>query len=168
MADEGGFTRRSHSFDVGGAPVRCAESTNCYSKEIDMRPKKSASNSKKLAAGILMLFFALTLVASGQERTSVQPPDTSVNRQQSFHSESLFVRLSFWHPQSLGFLYQLPAVPSQSIFWTLPEKTDLVSPWKLELANQEEYQTMRTILGSIELGGVAYIGYQHIKKYGLK
>lgn len=133
-----------------------------------MRPKKTASNSGKLAVGILILFFASALVASGQEQKSVQLPDTSVSRLPSFHSESLFVRLSFLHPQSLGFLFQPPAIPSQPIFEAVQEKIDLVSPWKLELANQEEYRTMRTILESIELGGVGYIGYQHIKKYGLK
>ncbi|MGA2624450.1 MAG: hypothetical protein ABSF91_11390 [Bacteroidota bacterium] len=133
-----------------------------------MRPQKPASDPEKLDVGILILFFALTLVASSQERKSVQLPDTSVNKLRSFHSEFLFVKLSFLHPRSLGFLYHPPAVPSQFIFEPFEEKIDLVSPWKLELANQEEYRTMRTILESIELGGVAYIGYEHIKKYGLK
>lgn len=126
------------------------------------------SSRSWLVVGSLILFFALTLVASSQERRSAQPQDTSMNRLQMFHSRSLFVRLSFLHPESLGFLYQPAPVSSQPVFWTLPEKTDLASPWKLELENQEAYRTMQTILGAIELGGVAYIGYQHIKKYGLK
>lgn len=104
-----------------------------------------------LVVGNLILSLALTLIAGGQERKSVQPQDTSLNRLQILHSRYLFVRLSFLHPQSLGSLYQPLAVSSQPVFWTLPEKTDLASPWRLEVANQEAYRTMRTILGQLSL-----------------
>jgi len=133
-----------------------------------MRSQKSTSILERLAIGNLILFFALTLIAGGQERKSGQPQDTSMNRLQIFQSRFMFVRLSSLHPQSLGFLYQPATVSSQPVFWTLQEKHDLASPWQLELENQEAYRTMRAILGAIELGGVAYIGYRHIKKYGLK
>ncbi len=141
---------------------------NKLTSKIDMKPKKSASSTGKLAVGILILFIALTCVSGSQERKSVQPSDTSVGGLQSFQSESLFISLSFFHPLSLAFLSQAPAVWSQSIFETLPAKIDIVSPWKLEVANEDEYRTMRIILESIEFGGVGYIGYEHIKKYGLK
>ncbi|MGD0038253.1 MAG: hypothetical protein ABSC53_13290 [Bacteroidota bacterium] len=52
--------------------------------------------------------------------------------------------------------------------WTYKTEIDLKSAWKQELTKQEEYQTLRTILGSIEMGGVAYLTYLHLKKYGLK
>jgi hypothetical protein len=135
--------------------------------ENDMRSKKSSSSLIRLIVGILVLFFAATLVASSQELKTLQLPDTSVNWQQRVYSESLFPRFSFLPPRPLGLLYQEPLVPSR-LFFPLQEKIDLASPWKLELANQEKYRTMWTILGSIEAGGVAYIAYQHIKKYGLK
>jgi hypothetical protein len=132
-----------------------------------MRPKKPTSIPKRSAVGILILFFALTLVSRSQERDNVQLTDTSKSLQ-SILPRSFFVELPFLHPQSLGSLFRSPAGPSQLNFWTIQDKIDLLSPWKLELANQEEYRTWQTILKSIELGGVAYIGYEHIKKYGLK
>jgi hypothetical protein len=52
--------------------------------------------------------------------------------------------------------------------WIFKIKIDLETSWKQELAKQEEYQTLRSILGSIEMGGVAYLTYLHLKKYGLK
>ncbi len=52
--------------------------------------------------------------------------------------------------------------------WTYKTKIDLESAWKQELTKQEEYRTLRTILGSIEMGGVGYLTYLHLKKYGLK
>ncbi|MFI5252183.1 MAG: hypothetical protein ACHQQQ_07095 [Bacteroidota bacterium] len=115
-----------------------------------------------------LLFFGLTIVARSQEEINVQLPDTSMNSSLNFKSESLFVKFSFSRLQSLEFLYQQPVMPSQPTFWTLPEKIDLISPWKLQLAHQDEYKTLYTILGSIQMGGVAYIAYQHVKKYGWK
>jgi hypothetical protein len=135
--------------------------------EIDMRSKKPASSSIRLVIGVLILFFAATLVASSQEIKTLQLPDTSANWQERVYSESLFPRFSFLPPQPLGLLYQEPLVSTRLLF-PLQEKIDLISPWKLQLANREKYKTMWTILGSIEAGGVAYIAYQHIKKYGLK
>jgi hypothetical protein len=52
--------------------------------------------------------------------------------------------------------------------WMFKIKIDLETSWKQELAKQEEYRTWRSILGSIEMGGVAYLTYLHLKKYGLK
>jgi hypothetical protein len=45
---------------------------------------------------------------------------------------------------------------------------DVVSPWKQELAKQNELRTLKTILGAIQAGGTAYLLYEHIRKYGLK
>jgi hypothetical protein len=33
---------------------------------------------------------------------------------------------------------------------------------------QNEYRTLRTVLGALEVGGTAYLLYEHIRKYGLK
>lgn len=52
--------------------------------------------------------------------------------------------------------------------WMLQSKTDLMSPWKLQLRSQEKYQIWQSILGSVELGGLAYMTYLHFKKYGLR
>ena len=45
---------------------------------------------------------------------------------------------------------------------------DVVSPWKQELAKQNELRTLKTILGAVQAGGTAYLLYEHIRKYGLK
>ena len=62
--------------------------------------------------------------------------------------------------------------PTESPFrpgsWMLETKSDLLSPWKLQLRSQEKYQIWQSILGSVQAGGVAYLMYLHIKKYGLK
>jgi len=47
-------------------------------------------------------------------------------------------------------------------------KTDIMSPWELELEDQEKYSTWRSILGSIQLSGAAYLGYEYLKKHGLR
>jgi len=123
---------------------------------------------KYFSVGFLIVCFALTYIANSQEQLSVQRADSSVNAMQSSHSESLFVRPLLFHPQSLWFFDNPFAIQSPVIFGTFQEKTYLMSPWKLEMENQEKFGAWQTILQSIELGGVSYIGYEHLKKYGLK
>jgi hypothetical protein len=135
--------------------------------ELNMRSRTYTPNLGILVAGIMIMLFALSARANSQEMT-LKLPDTTSNWQQKVFSDTLFPRLSFLPPQPLGLLYQPSALPSQSLFWTFPEKIDLVSPWKLQLADQNKNKTWRTILGSVGFGGAAYIAYQHIKKYGLK
>ena len=48
------------------------------------------------------------------------------------------------------------------------QKIDLISPFRLQMARENESRTWRTILGSVQIGGVAYLVYRRIKKYGLK
>lgn len=52
--------------------------------------------------------------------------------------------------------------------WLLDTRTYLMSPWKLEMQSRSKYRILRTILGSVQVGGVAYLMYLHLKKYGLK
>ena len=47
---------------------------------------------------------------------------------------------------------------------TTTGKIDLTAPLKLQLMKQEENKVMYSILGSVQLGGTAYLLYQHIKK----
>jgi hypothetical protein len=125
---------------------------------------------------ILILFFLLTLFASGQEQDTVPLQDTSVNKPRNFNSGYLFGTPSLSLPLSLKiipenipyYLNQPSVVSLQYSSWKLQQNLNLSPIWKLELAKQEEYKTLRTILGSIEAGGVAYLTYLHFKKYGLK
>jgi hypothetical protein len=45
---------------------------------------------------------------------------------------------------------------------------DISTMWQNEILKQEKYKTIRMILGSIEAGGVAYLTYLHLRKYGSK
>jgi hypothetical protein len=40
--------------------------------------------------------------------------------------------------------------------------------WKDELTRQNKYQTLTNILGVVEAGAVAYMAYEHLRRYGLK
>ncbi len=127
-------------------------------------------------AGILILFFSITLSASGQEQHTLSVRDTSVNKQRNYDSVYLFGTRSFSLPLSLRiipenipyYLTQPPIVSLQYSSWKLRQNLNFAPIWKIELAKQEEYKTLYTILGSIEASGVAYLTYLHLKKYGLK
>lgn len=54
--------------------------------------------------------------------------------------------------------YVAPVVP----------KADLLSPLRLQQQRDEEMKTLRMILGTVQLGGVAYIAYRHVTKYGFR
>ena len=128
------------------------------------------------AITILILFFAATFTAHGQEQEKVQLRDTTVVTLQLFVPNALPIKLSLFPPpqiqtapeSSLRFFFQSPPLPSQHFTWEFKEKLDLTAPLKLELADEAKHRTWRSILGSIQAGGTAYILYQHIKKYGLK
>ncbi len=70
--------------------------------------------------------------------------------------------------QSPSVLSEPAESPFQSRSWMLQSKPDLLSPWRLELKDQEKYQVWRSILGSVQMGGMAYLLYMHIRKYGLR
>ncbi len=65
-------------------------------------------------------------------------------------------------------LSQQRGAPFQSDLWLLESRANLLSPLRLELKSQEKYQIWRTILGSVQVGGMAYLLYLHFKKYGLR
>lgn len=123
-----------------------------------------------------MFSFALTPVLSGQERTSLQVRDSSANLSQLFDSRLLFFTPTFTVSRALepvpetfpGSFSNSFVTSPQFNSWSYQEKIDLDSPLKIQLAKQNEYGTLRVVLGTVQLGGVAYIAYRHIKKYGLK
>ncbi|KAB2920206.1 MAG: hypothetical protein F9K22_15055 [Bacteroidetes bacterium] len=41
---------------------------------------------------------------------------------------------------------------------------DLAAPWKLYLQRQEQYKTMNTILGSVQVAGTGYLLYRHLRE----
>jgi hypothetical protein len=131
---------------------------------------------KKRTAGFMVLFFLLTLFANGQEQKVVLLKDTSVGVSKKLSPDYLIRIPSFSLPMSLMAFpaeirydfNQSPVISLQTSSWKLQQNLNLSPIWKLELAKQDEYKTLRTILGSIEAGGVGYLAYLHFKKYGLK
>jgi hypothetical protein len=138
--------------------------------------EKIKSLEKMRIARILILFFSLTLFANAQEQHTVPLQDTSANKPRNSSSRFLFETPSLSLPLSLRiipdnipyYLNQPSIVSLQYSSWKLQQNLNLAPIWKLEMAKQDEYKTLRTILGSIEAGGVAYLTYLHLKKYGLK
>jgi hypothetical protein len=141
---------------------------------------------------VLILSSAFALTVHGQEQKHNPLQDSSSNKTQTFDARLIYpypaspVPLSFKagseglggflsQPSSTsgpgyvpGFLRLSLAPPSPSLTWGSAQKLSLASCWRDDLAKQQEYQTFRMILGSIEMGGAAYLAYKHIKKYGLK
>lgn len=141
---------------------------------------------------VLILTSAVALSVHAQDQKQKPPQDSSASKIRTFDAGSLdpyptlSLPLSFkTSPENLrGFLSQpsstagpgyVPGFLRLSLASPLPilsgdsrQKFSLASCWREDLARQQEYQTFRMILGSIEAGGAAYLAYKHISKYGLK
>jgi len=122
-----------------------------------------------LAAVCLMLF-----TADAQEHFIVQGAVLHPKSPLASDTIPLRSRPFFMLPLSFGLtphyrpeiIHTIPVL-HEPFFLTLTKEIDISSPWKLELAEQNEFRTLGLILGSIEAGGAAYIAYRHIKKYGI-
>lgn len=66
------------------------------------------------------------------------------------------------------FRAEMPSRPPPFFSSTTGEQIDLLAPLKLQLTREEELSTLYTILEAVQIGGVAYIAYRHIKRYGFK
>ena len=125
---------------------------------------------------IVRILLPVVLVSSSVLAQQETRRDSSVARMSTFDARSFYSSRMFSLPPSLnvspisfpGFLRQSLASPLSSVSWKLQEKLGIESAWKNELLEQEKTKTLRTILGSISMGGAAYLAYKHIKKYGLK
>jgi hypothetical protein len=69
---------------------------------------------------------------------------------------------------SPGFVHQSIAYLPTSLSSRFQQQIDVVSPWKQELAKENESRTFRMILQAVEAGGTAYLLYEHLKRYGSK
>lgn len=65
-------------------------------------------------------------------------------------------------------LYYSFAGTPQSLSWKQTPSIDLTAPITLQLRDEEKDRPWKITLGAAQLGGVAYIAYKHIKKYGFK
>jgi len=125
---------------------------------------------------ILIPIISFALTANAQEQKEFFIVDTLAPRLSLAQPEWTFSRDTILLPQSTRLLYgdrsdlllQPHGALAERQSWMFTGKTDLLSPWKLELRDQEKYRTWRNILGSIQMSGAAYLGYLYIKKHGLK
>jgi hypothetical protein len=126
---------------------------------------------------IFLLILVIFASSNGQDKDSIQFQDSIKSGRHSFLPNTSFLdNPSLSIPLSLNnrqqdfstFLRQSLSAPAPPFSWSFNNKLSLESTWKQELADQNRYRTLRTILGSVQMGGVAYLTYLHIKKYGLK
>jgi hypothetical protein len=123
-----------------------------------------------------MLFLAITFFASAQEQERVQQQDSSAKSLRSLGLELSLSKPALFFPASPqlspenfpAYFRQSLAAPLPTFPWELQENIDLQSIWQQELARQNKNRTLRTILGSVQAGTVAYLTYLHLKKYGFK
>jgi hypothetical protein len=124
----------------------------------------------------LFCFLVLALAAHGQEQNKVLIDDTLTNRLSIAQPQREVSRDTFLSPLSIEILYgdradlllQPHGVLDELQPWMIEKKTDMLSPWNLELRDQEEYRTWRSILGSVQVGGAAYLAYRYITKHGFR
>ncbi len=118
----------------------------------------------------------LAPAAHGQEQNRVITGDTSATRLSIAQPVWQVSRDTFLSPLSVEILYgdRVDLLLRPGSFandlgpWMLEKKTDILSPWNLELRDEEKYSTWRSILGSVQIGGAAYLAYRYIKNHGLR
>jgi hypothetical protein len=123
---------------------------------------------------IVALFFILSFSSLAQEINYLHTKDTSLYLVQLYAPEFVFEQSLNYSSISVNTLNNFPSYPfqssafqSQSLVWDLQNNPiDIASPWKLQLAKENETKTWNMIFGSVGTGGALYIAYRHVKKYG--
>jgi hypothetical protein len=139
----------------------------------------------------IILSFTCAFHVFAQEQRQNSPPDSTAKKTHAYDALSLYPLPSLTPPLSYktglegfdGFLSQSsPATGSEYGLgflrlslsspipppWDSQQKLSLATCWTNDLRRQQEYHTFRMILGSIQMGGAAYLAYRYIKKYGFK
>lgn len=127
---------------------------------------------------ILILFplFAVTFNVCGQGLQQISPEDSTKVLSQIYSDKLLFssptLSLPFAfntvsdnYPESLHLKF---GSSSNTLHSIIKQNLDVSGIWKIGALKEDEFKTLRSILGSVQLGGVAYLAYKHIKKYGVK
>lgn len=60
-----------------------------------------------------------------------------------------------------------PGGPAPFLMEPVTARIDLLAPLRLQHARENELNTLRTLLGAVQIGGVAYIAYRHLKERGV-
>ena len=127
---------------------------------------------------ILIFFFSFVVTfsicghglqqSSKEDSTPVKPPIYST--QLFITSPILSLPFAFStvqdnYPESLHLKF---GSSSNSLHSIIEQNLDVSEIWKIGKLKDDELKTLKSILGSVQLGGAAYLAYKHIKKYGLK
>ncbi|HVN48511.1 MAG TPA: hypothetical protein VMU30_06770 [Bacteroidota bacterium] len=113
------------------------------------------------------------MIARGQEQKKISK-DTAVTEMRLYDLPLPFEKPELTLPPSLKvFSANYSREYLRSSLTTPCSLTDkmsneLQSIWQNELAKENEGKTWKTILSSVQMGGTAYLLYEHIHKYGLK
>lgn len=129
---------------------------------------------------VCLLLSALLVVAGARSQTSVEKEphagnDTSriILVEPGMSSGSALFLLPPHLEQPLLFdspTYFFGALPPSTSVWDpgrpLEIRPDLLAPLRLQWQREAQLGTFRAILGSIQIGGVAYLAYRHFAKSG--
>jgi hypothetical protein len=130
--------------------------------------------------GVTFLTLVITFATSGQQRSGGDTTGAdTVNRITiidpgiSYGRPTLLLLPSLQHDAMNGFpeflfLEETPGGRPPFLGGMIQQKADLVSPLRLQMESAERLKTLRTVLGTVQIGGVVYLAYRHIKEYGLK
>jgi len=128
---------------------------------------------------IILIFFMSAIVSlqvKGQGLKNPQIEDSSLSKTEERASDMMYafpllsLRTSFdavpeYYPQSL---HQSLFMQSSTPSWKTERTLDIAEIWRAGLEKDEDLKTLRLMLGYVKVGGVAYLAYKHLKKYGLK
>ena len=48
------------------------------------------------------------------------------------------------------------------------KRLDLLIPYRLQMESEARLRPLQTLLGTVQIGGAAYLAYRYLKKHGLK
>jgi hypothetical protein len=68
-------------------------------------------------------------------------------------------------PFADGMSYGAPGLPF--LLPGTPPPMDMMVSYRLQRAREDELSTLRSVLGTVQLGAVGYVAYMHLKKRGL-
>jgi hypothetical protein len=125
---------------------------------------------------ILVACIAATLSLHGQTSSTTDRADTTDNRVRLIDPGISSGRPVFLLPPSLSIIPGDFGDPETIGLGTPPPflgdpvtgKIDLIAPFKLQLEKQKELQTLRSVLGTVQVGAVAYLAYKQIRRWGKK
>jgi hypothetical protein len=129
-----------------------------------------------MSSVVLILVLTLSCTLEAQDTGKMEMRDTLFKMPSINHSLLQGFNTDFVLPLSLReppeyvpmSLHQSMINLPASLSGQFQQQIDVLSPWKQELAKQNELRTLKTILGAVQAGGTAYLLYEHFRKYGLK